>query len=41
MDASLIKRMKDLEADNQRLKNMYAEIKMDNDILREVIEKKL
>ena len=41
MDASLIKRMKELEAENQRLKTMYAESKMDNEILREVIEKKL
>ena len=41
MDASLIKRMKELEAENQRLKKMYAESKMDNEILREVIEKKL
>ena len=41
MDASLIKRMKELEAENQRLKKMYTESKMDNEILREVIEKKL
>ena len=39
MDASLIKRMKELAAENQRLKTMYAESKMDDDILREVIEK--
>jgi putative transposase len=41
MDASLIKRMKELEAENQRLKKMYADSQMDCDILREVIEKKL
>ena len=40
MDASLIKRMKELEAENQRLKKMYADSQMDCDILREVIEKK-
>ena len=39
MDASLIKRMKELEAENQRLKKMYADSQMDCDILREVIEK--
>ena len=41
MDASLIKRMKELGAENQRLKKMYADSQMDCDILREVIEKKL
>ena len=41
MDAALIKRMKELEAENQRLKKMYADSQMDCDILREVIEKKL
>ena len=41
MDASLIKRMKELEAENQRLKKMYADSQMDCDILREVIKKKL
>ena len=41
MDASLIKRMKELEAENQRLKKMYADSQMDCDILREVIENKL
>ena len=41
MDASLIKRMRELEAENQRLKKMYADSQMDCDILREVIEKKL
>ena len=41
MDATLIKRMKELETENLRLKKMYAESQMDNNILREVIEKKL
>ena len=35
MDAWLIKRMKELEAENQRLKKMYAESKMDADILKD------
>ena len=41
MDASLIKQMKELQAENQRLKKMYADSQMDCEILREVIEKKL
>ena len=35
MDASMIKRMKELEAENQRLKKMYAESKMDADCQRQ------
>lgn len=37
MDASMIKRMKELEAENQRLKKMYAESKMDADILKDAL----
>ena len=33
----MIKRMKDLEAENQRLKKMYAESKMDADILKDAL----
>ncbi len=40
MDTSMISRMKELEAENKRLKKMYAESKMDNEILKEAIEKK-
>ena len=40
MDASLIKRMKELEAENTRLKRMYAEEKLKVEIAREAIEKK-
>jgi putative transposase len=40
MDASLIKRMKELETENARLKKMYAEEKLKAEIAREAIEKK-
>ncbi|MBV1875092.1 MAG: IS3 family transposase [Cycloclasticus sp.] len=41
MDASLMKRMKDLEDENRRLKKMYAEEKLKAEIAREAIEKKV
>ena len=40
MDASLIKRMKELEAENARLKKMYAESKMDSEILKDALSGK-
>ncbi len=40
MDASMIKRMKELEEENRRLKKMYAEEKLKAEIAREAIEKK-
>jgi len=40
MDASLMARMKELEEENRRLKKMYAESKMDAEILREALTKK-
>jgi putative transposase len=41
MQVSDVKKMKDLEAENSRLKRMYAEMSMMNDALKELIEKKL
>lgn len=41
MDASQLKRVKELEEENSRLKRMYAELSMINDALKQVIEKKL
>ena len=41
MDASLMKRMKELEDENCRLKKMYAEEKLKAEIAKEIIEKKL
>ena len=40
MDVSLMKRMKELEAENQRLKKMYAEERIKAEIRKEVIEGK-
>ena len=41
MKSSDIKRLRELEAENRRLKKMYAELSLDHQILKEVIEKKL
>jgi putative transposase len=40
MDASMMKRLKELEAENKRLKKMYAEAKLGQDILKEAMTKK-
>lgn len=40
MDASLMKRMKELEDENRRLKKMYDEEKLKAEIAKEIIEKK-
>ena len=40
MDASMLKRVKELEAENARLKKMYAESQMDQQILKEALAKK-
>lgn len=40
MDASLMARMKELEAENRRLKKMYAEERLKADILQEAMAKK-
>ena len=39
MDASLMKRLKELEAENARLKKMYADSELDKQILRESLAK--
>jgi len=41
MDAGLMPRMNELEAENARLKKMYAEERLTADILPEYIEKKV
>jgi putative transposase len=41
MEASDIRRMRELEAENRRLKHMYADLSLENRALRDVIEKKL
>jgi hypothetical protein len=39
MDSSRIKRLKELEEENRRLKQMYADLALDNKILKYIIEK--
>jgi len=39
MDASMMARLKELEAENARLKRMYADIQLQNDVIKEAIEK--
>ena len=41
MEASDVRRLRDLEQENARLKRMYAELSLDHQILKDIIEKKL
>lgn len=41
MDVSQVERLHELEDENRRLKQMYAELAIDNKILKEVLEKKV
>ena len=41
MDASMIKRLKELEDENSRLKKMYAEERLKAEVRQEIIEGKL
>lgn len=41
MEASDVKRLKELETENQRLKQMYADLSLEHRILKDIIEKKL
>lgn len=40
MEASDLKRMRELEQENSRLKRMYADLSLDNAILKEALTKK-
>lgn len=40
LEASEMKRLKDLEKENTRLKRMYAELALDHQLAKEIIEKK-
>ena len=40
MDASLMTRMKELEAENNRLKKVYADVQLQNDVIKEAMAKK-
>lgn len=41
MSASDLRRLKQLEEENRRLKHMYAELSVDHRILKDIVEKKL
>ena len=41
MDASALKRLKELEEENRRLKQMYADLSLEHQVLKEIVEKKL
>ena len=40
MDNQELRRLKELEEENRRLKHMYAELALDNKILKDVLSKK-
>ena len=40
MDASMMARLKELEAENARLKKMYADVQLQNDVIKEAMVKK-
>ncbi len=40
MDATQLKKLKELEEENRRLKRMYADLSLDHELLKEVLEKK-
>lgn len=41
LDVAELKRMRELETENMKLKRMYADLALENHALRDVIEKKL
>lgn len=41
MEASHLKRLKELEAENARLKRMFADVCLQRDAIKSLIEKKL
>jgi putative transposase len=41
MSVSELKRMKELEEENRRLKQMYANLSLEHEVLKDIIEKKL
>jgi putative transposase len=40
MDASMVSQMKAIEDENRRLKKMFAELSMQNELLKEALGKK-
>lgn len=41
MEASDVKRLKELEEENRRLKSMFADLSLEHKILKDIVEKKL
>ena len=41
MDAAALKRLKELEAENRKLKEMYADLSLEHKALKDIVEKKL
>jgi len=41
MDASDLKRLKELEEENRKLKQMYADLSLEHKVLKDIVEKKL
>jgi len=41
LETSDLRRLKELETENRRLKQMYADLSLDHKILKDVVEKKL
>lgn len=41
MDANQLRKLKELEAENSRLKKMYAELSLTHEALKDAVEKKL
>ena len=41
MEASDIRRLKDLEEENRKLKQMYADLSLENQALKDIIKKKV
>ena len=39
MESSQLKRLRDLEEENSRLKRMYADLSLDHEVLKEVLSK--
>ena len=40
LDASQLKRLRELEDENRRLKQMYADLSLDHEILKDIVAKK-
>ena len=41
MDVAALKRLKELEEENQKLKEMYADLSLEHKVLKDIVEKKL